>query len=266
MKITEAIAAADALSPNQFTLDEKLSWCNEVSLSLRRSVKKYYDVIETLVTCAKELELPDDISVDDVESVYVGGCLVDKVDLRSLPYLGDDELLRRFGLSSTMPQIMKVVYLTTPKEIEDLDIRGSFNLAESAIYGSELPFLEGDFIQCKLLDSLDKEPDWSDAYETYVLENNGEYLLISDELFTPQTEACLAIRRVMDDETQVEAPYDRMYIEYLLAKMALYQHDYDTYAAHMSQYNAIYDEYKRDYKNRSPMNDIARFKNYWTIG
>ena len=122
-----------------FTLDEKLSWCNEVSLSLRRSVKKYYDVIETLVTCAKELELPDDISVDDVESVYVGGCLVDKVDLRSLPYLGSDELLRRFGLSSTMPQIMKVVYLTTPKEIEDLDIRGSFNLAESAIYGSELP-------------------------------------------------------------------------------------------------------------------------------
>ena len=86
------------------------------------------------MTCAKELELPDDISVDDVESVYVGGCLVDKVDLRSLPYLGSDELLRRFGLSSTMPQIMKVVYLTTPKEIEDLDIRGSFNLAESAIY------------------------------------------------------------------------------------------------------------------------------------
>ena len=73
----------------------------------------------------------------------------------------------------------------------------------------------------------------------------------------------MAIRRVIDDETEAEAPYDRMYIEYLLAKAALYQHDYEAYSAHMLQYNSIFDEYKRDYKQRNPLNDLAVFKNIW---
>ena len=39
MKIINAISAADALSPNQFTFSEKLHWCDEVSLALRRDIK-----------------------------------------------------------------------------------------------------------------------------------------------------------------------------------------------------------------------------------
>lgn len=73
MKIINAISAADALSPNQFTFSEKLHWCDEVSLALRRDIKKYYSVIETLVTCPDEFELPDDISIDDIEAAYVAG-------------------------------------------------------------------------------------------------------------------------------------------------------------------------------------------------
>ena len=56
----------------------------------------------------------------------------------------------------------------------------------------------------------------------------------------------------LDDETEADPPYDRLYIEYVLAKMALYQHDYDAYSAHMTQYNNLYSEYKKIIKPEIP--------------
>ena len=258
MKIIKAIEAADALSPNHFDLDEKLGWCNEVSLSLRRHVKKYYDIIETLVTCREDLELPDDILIDDVESARLNGRPLTKADLRSLPYLAGMDLRQRFGVTFQIPKLLKIVYLTTPDEVEDICIEGSFDISENRIIGEWLPFEQGDEIICEMPDNPDFEPA-----RTFVYENDGEALWLTDDIFTPETGAKLVIKRIIDDETEVEAPYDRMYVEYLLAKIALYQHDYDTYSSHMMQYNNIYDEYRRDYKTRNPLNDLARFKNYW---
>ena len=78
-----------------------------------------------------------------------------------------------------------------------------------------------------------------------------------------ETGAKLAIRRIPDDVTAIdEKPYDGMYIEYLLAKMALYQHDYVGYNAHMTQYNTIYETLRREYKTRNPLSSLAKFRNY----
>lgn len=258
MKLLKAIEAADALSPNSFEFEEKLGWCGEVSLSLRRHVKKYYDIIETVVTCREELELPEDISIDNIEAAYLGGRPLTKADLRSLPYLAGADLRRRFGLTFGSPKLLKLIYLTTPGEVRDICIEGEFNISESVIEGWMLPFEQGDEIICEMPDDPEFEP-----VRTYVYENDGERVRLTDDIFTPETGAKLVIKRVINDETEAEAPYDRMYIEYLLAKIALYQHDYDTYSSHMIQYNNIYDEYKRDYKTRNPLNDLARFKNYW---
>lgn len=263
MLITKAIEAADALCPNDYTLDEKLRWCSEVNLALRRGVKKLYDMIETVITSPDDIELPDDIPPDRIECVYIGGRLITRVDFRSLPYLSGDVFTERFGITFTSPQKMKVIYLTTPAELCDIIIKGSFNVSENKIEADELPLYEGDNIICEVLDSLSDEPSFSDPLDTYVLENDGRAVLLTDDIFTPGSGVNLAIRRVIDDETEAEAPYDRMYIEYLLAKAALYQHDYEAYSAHMLQYNSIFDEYKRDYKQRNPLNDLAVFKNIW---
>ena len=56
-----------------------------------------------------------------------------------------------------------------------------------------------------------------------------------------------------------------MYIEYILAKMALYQRDFTGYNAHMVQYNQLFDGLRREYKNRAPLNPLASFKNYWNL-
>ena len=263
MKIMSSIEAADKLSPNHFTLDEKLLWCNEVTAAIRREVKKKYETIETVITRADEIELPENILFSDIELIYIGGMPIQKSDFRSLPFMNDGELLRNFGISLTTPKIMRIVFLEMPREIRDISIKGEFNTDTDCIFGDELPFLEGDRISCAKLESTDSEPDWDTASETYVITNDGEKLILSDDILSPETNAPLALRRVIDDETEADAPYDRMYIEYILAKGALYQHDYDTYTAHMTQYNCLFDEFRRDYKTRNPLSSIVRFHNYW---
>ena len=258
MKLLKAIETADALSPNNFEFEEKLGWCNEVSLSLRRHVKKYYEIMETRVTCPGELEMPPEISIDRVEAAYLNGRFLTRADLRSLPFMAGDELYRRFGVSFAAPKRLRLVYLTMPEEVENICVEGEFNISESKIEGFMLPFKKGDEIVCEMPNDPEFEPS-----RTYVYENDGENLWLMDDIFKPETGAKLVIKRIICDETEVEAPYDRMYVEYLLAKIALYQHDYDTYASHMIQYNNIYDECRRDYKTRNPLNDLARFKNYW---
>ena len=263
MLIIDAIDAADKLSPNHFTLDEKLMWCSEVTAAIRREVKKQYATVETVITCADEIEIPDDILLSDIEMVYIGGIPIQKSDFRSLPFLNNGELVRNFGINLTTPKILRLVYLDIPREIKIVSVKGKFNTDSDCIFGYELPFNESDCILCAKLDDIEDEPDWETAVKTYVMSNDGEKILLTNDILTPETEACIALKRVIDDETEAEPPYDRMYIEYILAKGALYQHDYDSYAAHMTQYNNLFDEFKRDYKTRNPLTDMAGFRNYW---
>ncbi len=263
MKILSAINAADSLSPNHFTLDEKLMWCNEVTTAIRRGVKKSYKTLDTVITSAEDICIPEDINVSDIEMVFIDGRPIDKADFRSLPFLNHGEILSGYGINFSSPKNLRLVCLDMPKEIRDIDIRGEFKTDANCIYGCELPFFEGDCIKIFPFEDLDAEPNLTDAAETYVVSNDGEKIMLSDDILTPETAAYLEIKRVIDDETEADPPYDRMYIEYILAKGALYQHDYDSYTAHMVQYNNLFDEFKRDYKTRNPLTDMAGFHNYW---
>ena len=87
MELRKVIETADALCPNPYTQEEKLRWCGEVSAGIRREIKKVYDTIETTVTGSGELELPDDISFEDIEMAYLDGKRLDKLDFRNFARL-----------------------------------------------------------------------------------------------------------------------------------------------------------------------------------
>lgn len=263
MLIIDAINAADTLLPNHFTLSEKLMWCSEVNTAIRRSVKKQYLTVETLITCADDIKLPEDISFSDIEIAYINNHPIQKSDFRSLPYLKDDVLSHSYGINKISPKILKLVYLDIPKEIKEVFIKGEFKTDSDCIYGDELPLLESDCIECYSLSSLDDDITNLTPKIAYVMSNDGECVKLSDDILTPDSAAYLAIKRVIDDETEADAPYDRMYIEYILSKVALYQHDYEAYSAHIAQYNCLFDEYKKDYKSRNPLSDMAGFHNIW---
>ena len=150
-----------------------------------------------------------------------------------------------------------------PIPIRTPDIRGEFNTGTDTIEINDPPFIEGDRIEIVILESPKNEPDWSGAVTANVMEVREDMLLLDREVLEAQTGACLAIRRVIDDCTEIdEAPYDSMYIEYILAKMALYQHDYTGYNAHMTQYNSLFDALRREVASRRPLSNMANFRNY----
>ena len=261
MEILRAIERADALCPNPYTQDEKICWCDEVTAELRRNVIKIYDVIETQINGYGELNLPSDIPFERVEIVYAGETRLDKHDFRSFA-----QKIADGGIKEENQKRLRVVYLTMPKPIRTPDIRGEFNTGTDTIEIKDPPFIEGDKIEIANLETLGSDPDWSGGVTANVMEVRGDMLLLDSEVLEAQTGACLAIRRVIDDCTEIdEAPYDSMYIEYILAKMALYQHDYTGYNAHMTQYNSLFEALKREVAGRRPLNNMANFRNYSCI-
>lgn len=61
--------------------------------------------------------------------------------------------------------------------------------------------------------------------------------------------------------TIIPSPYDSMYIYYILAKIAYFQKDYDSYAVHNEQYERKRNEYLA-YYIRTNGADSAVFKNW----
>ena len=261
MEILRAIERADALCPNSYTQDEKICWCDEVTAQLRRNVIKIYDVIETQIDECGEIILPGDIPFERVEVVYIGGTRFDKHDFRSFASQIADGGIKEGGQKR-----LRVVYLTMPKPIRTPDIRGEFNTGTDTIEITDPPFIEGDKIEVVELETLGADPDWCGAMRANVMEVREGMLILDAEVLQPQTAACLAIRRVINDCTEIdEAPYDSMYIEYILAKMALYQHDYTGYNAHMTQYNSLFEALRREIASRRPLSCMANFRNYSCI-
>ena len=255
MELAKVIEQVDALCPNPYTFQEKLGRCDEVSASLRKEIKKVYDTIETTVTSLDMIELPDDISFDDIEVAYINGTPMSKLDFRSF-------VLNNNHLTPSSPIKLKLVFLTKPSPTRVTSIDGNFDVSDNFIKIDEPPFHIGDLIQWAYI--KDGVADWSNSGQSYVLDYVYDGIVVEDNSFEPQSQAQLSIRRVVDDVTELEdLPYATMYIEYLLAKLALYQHDYTSYSAHLTQYNSLYDRAKKDYKNRAPLNELAVFRNFW---
>lgn len=260
MEILRAIEQADLLCPNPYTLEEKLMWCDEVTADMARNILKTYDVIETDINVRGELTLPDDIPFERVEIVYCGGVPFSKQDFRS--YIAS----RPLGSVPSLPSRLRAVYLKLPEKIRHIDIRGEFNTGDCIIEIEQPPFREGDLLEIVQLSDLSDEVDFDKAEKAYVIEASEEKIILDWDAVPAQTSAKLAIRRAIDDLTLVnEAPYDRMYIEYILAKIALYQRDYSAYNAHMTQYNSLYESMRREYKGRSPVTNLTNFKNYSSV-
>lgn len=262
MKIMKAIELADGFCPNPFTREEKIGWCNEVSAILRRSVKPVYETIECVARTPEELFLPDDIAFEDVENVFADGKPLGKVDFRTMTYMSGDRL-SGMGLNFSRPVKLSVVYLTRPKPVRDIEISGEFDLSENRISMQASPFILGDEVEYVIVDDLSEEPEWENPKRFYVMERNDNGITTAEDSFSPQTGAKMVMRRIIDEETEVPAPYDNMYVEYILAKMALYQHDYSGYSAHMTQYNNLFEECRREFASRRPMNRLPHFRNFW---
>ncbi len=257
MEILRAIELADALCPNQFTLDEKVLWCDEVSAEIRRHIIKKYNVLETSFEGENSFCLPPQISPELIEKVIVGKRKFNKTDFRTA---------NTDFLSVDPKERVKIIYLDLPAPTRIVEIKGEFNTSENIINIDNSPFVQGDKLQITPLSHIHDEPDPDVSLYAYVLDITEKQIILDRDILEAETSSMLSVNRVITDITEIdEAPYDRMYVEYILSKIALYQHDYASYNAHMMQYNSLFESARREYFTRNPMTTQVSFKNYSII-
>jgi len=64
-------------------------------------------------------------------------------------------------------------------------------------------------------------------------------------------ESYVPISDPMSEETVIKAPYDRMYIDFVLAKCCYYQRDYDAYNQHIVSFNSRLEDFAKWFIERN---------------
>lgn len=104
MLIADVIKKVDDLYPNPYTPEEKLGWCYDVSRGIRDNIKKLYQEREQVIEAeGEQILLPAGVEFSDVDTVFVNGKRIRKVDART--YTGA-------GLKAG--DVVRVVYKTFP--------------------------------------------------------------------------------------------------------------------------------------------------------
>lgn len=258
MYITEAIECAKELHPNEYTVNECIKWCDELSADIKLNYLKSYRAIEA---AGNELMLPQYVDITLISKVIAGSKELTKTDLndfghsycyevRGRTVIADTDTVSGFTLIYQEPYI--------PIRIVDVNTTADFSTAGKFICG-DLNLAVGDIITLTYGGSafelyitavtVDADGDVSYSYEY-----SGSGVL-------PGTSVSCNIVRKITDETLCSAPYDTMYIDFLCAKIALYQGEGNEYQNFMYEYNTKAQAFAQ-YVNRNKPRLNKRFLNW----
>lgn len=303
MYINSVIESCDRLYPNEYSLKEKYIWCDELSAMLLQEYNKQYERIRIDADKDGTYLLPEGVTFEMIDRVFDGRHMIEKQDFRSFGVVYLSGLHSRIALPDRHrgnPYI-DVVYLKKHMPIRDIRIENADVILvyapnkekSNVFYIKYLPFKKGDVLSftvrltsgeviCDNVAVLDiNMPDI--AGEKYIKQymnddamsmwyevtvNEGAFseavtkvanaILIS----SPKTHGIDIMRHVLD-KTVCDAPYDSMYIDYVNAKICFFQRDYESYNQHMTIFNGRLAAYQAWLKERSPMGDDGKMKNWW---
>lgn len=270
MYINDAIRQADNYYSNEYSLLEKYLWCDEVSSMLAMEDRQCYNEKLVPVSSEGEITLPDGLSIEYIDKVLYKGRVLKKQDIRtfgkrtlSVKELG--EFYENDDTEYDEGDVATVIYLMPYRPIRLVKYNGDIKINRSDnelcikdcefIAGDMLNLVDGDTVVCDVpvLDVVySPESDYP-----YVIKCGGDKLgeLVNDE-FTG------LINRAVMEKTVCDAPFDSMYIDYLLAKINMYQRDMTAYNQHMTSFNSRLGAYKCWITERFPKSD-GRLVNFW---
>lgn len=257
MYINDVIRLVKNYYPSEYSDEEMYIWCNEVSSMLAVEDRNVFREVYLKPNKKGYILLPEGVDIENIESVTQGGTILEKQDLR---YFG-----RKLYCGASGGAIVKIVYLEPYHPIRLTKYRGEIyvNDAGDMLSLDACEFLFGDSINIRVPGaneiSIENVPILNISYKS------GKYIITT----APQLLTGIAgrskevsITRVVCDKTICAAPYDSMYVDYILAKINLYQRDTEAYNQHMTAFNSRLSAYKRWLINHMPPAE-SRFKNWW---
>ncbi len=249
MYITDVIKQAKALHPSEYTDLEYIRWCDELSADIRRNYDIEYGSISS---SGAKIMLPEGITINDVSKVVADGRELKKTDLREYGFTYDysekGSVIKR---SSLAPQSFTVIYSCPHKPLRYIDEKINA-LFEEGIFKAEIDLCIGDTI--KITEG--------EAVYTVHITNFAEEGFVYEGDSVPAGEREVHFYREITDSTLIPAPYDSAYIDFVNAKVSLYQGDESAYRTFMGQFNRKMNDY-RCYLTRNMPRTEAKTKNWF---
>lgn len=280
MYISEVIRTCDALCPNEYSDEEKYMWCDELSAMLTQEHLKKYDKVTVEAEEDGSYLLPEGITFEMVDRIIDGARDIDKRDFRSY---GIEYYYGRFGrfvfpVRHRVRGSIDVVYLKKHTPIRSVNIEIPAYFQDSGFYANDkyTDGLEiGDIINIRLKADMLSDEDKFAAGEVFknvpvlgirAIDDTECYVAVSDDTFKEITEKrsrTCRIKRVITDETVCDAPYDRMYVDFVNAQICYYQRDFDTYNQHMNLFNQRLNAYQAWLQQRRTQDRDGKIVNWW---
>ena len=237
MYITDVIKQAKALHPSEYTDLEYIRWCDELSADIRRNYDIKYDSISS---SGASIMLPEGITINDVSKVISGGRELKKTDLRDFLSKGISDDTQSFTIIYACPH-KPLRYINELKNA----------LFEEGFFRTELNFCIGDTV---------KITDGELSYTVHITDFAHEGFVYEGDS-VPVGEREVRFYREITDSTLIPAPYDSAYIDFVNARVSLYQGDDNAYRTFMGQFNRKINDY-RHYLTRNMPRAEAKFKNW----
>ena len=241
MTIEKILELVDSLAPNNCTDEQKLYWYNQCESIVCSKAMRKYKYIETYIT-AGIIELPEGYTSDDIEAVYINGRLCNK-------FGAGGGLIKKFP---DEPVKAGVVLRERYTEAVRTKYEGSISFSGSSIVMTGHPFVSGDTIYIE-----------STAFTgtVKVLGTSGNVLYTAESISIGSGTG--KAKKVLDTEVNARMPYDRLYIDYIMAQMDYYNKDYEGYNNNMYIFNELLDELIRTNKSKAAAMNLRQLIHVW---
>lgn len=273
MYINEVIRRVDRLYPNEYTKEEKYDWCDELSAMLCQEYIRRYDKVTLKADLDGTYLLPEGVTFEMIDKVRAKGNVIQKLDFRSFgiePMYGRH---RQFYIPSRCGggDEIEVVYLRRHMPIRgEMKMEGYITFNDKGFYFGDEDIKAGDIVNIHVNDKdinyvlivsvtkTDEETEENGKFYANVGDAFGSYHFIGDE-----TVPGSKIERVVMDQTVCDAPYDQMYVDYVLAQIFYYQRNYPSYNQHINLFNQRLEAYERWLQKRRVQEKDNKIYNWW---
>ncbi len=224
--------------PNEFTMHEKLMWCNELGSMLMREHLPIFERITLTPNTDGTYTLPDYINSLDVDRIIANGKVIRKKDgrFKGITYLSAKKGCDGVPVSFKKPPTgsIEVIYkkkYENLRYLEDVKITAHISKNFMTTYydflkaGDELALFTPDNEYYVVVTDI-----------TY--NSEGMAVVQFNTELKEEGETTLTFTKYFSDETVVDAPFDMLYVNFLNAKYCFYQRDYENYNAHMALFNS----------------------------
>ena len=247
MKIAELLVRVHNLYPHSLKTEEMIDFCNEVGAMLRN---KYVEEFETVTLRYGDL-LPYGVTKEDIVRCSIDGALISRDDLIESGYITYPDSRRFVKDVPKYEGAVEVTYRKPYEPIRYIDLKGNITNIQGGFNITELADIRvGDILLIN-----------KNSFTVTGVEVMGQSLNIFGN--EPVMGGTADIERVIDDLTIVNAPYDRIYTEFLLARAARFKKDYEAENRAMENYRALLEDFEGYLVRNGKRPRHQRFFNLW---